>query len=202
MTKEKFFYDNFIINIDNIFAKKLYKSDSDIDKDKPINVFDSLGLRVGLSNGNQGKCNIAFSVESLNEIIDFYLKVNNKYLLGEDYLPLFKEREDRLEKVKKSSEYKRLSNQDKEDELESEEEEDYDDEDIPKPVFFNSKLDSKKENEIKDLNNGINDKSDNSTEDNKNDINNIEIENQYNDVNFWHSNLKDENMEDILKELL
>ena len=202
MTKEKFFYDNFIINIDNIFTKKLYKSDSDIDKDKPINVFDSLGLRVGLSNGNQGKCNIAFSVESLNEIIDFYLKVNNKYLLGEDYLPLFKEREDRLEKVKKSSEYKRLSNQDKEDELESEEEEDYDDEDIPKPVFFNSKLDSKKGNEIKDLNNGINNKNENSTEDNKNDINNIEIENQYNDVNFWHSNLKDENMEDILKELL
>ena len=144
MPKEKFFYDNFIININNIFSKKLYKSEEE--KDKPIS--DSLGVRIGFTNISQGNYDIPFSLESLNEIIDFNLKVYEKYAAGEEYESLFKERENRLEEIKYSNEYLKLGNQDKDDDSETEEEEEeYDDIDIPKPMFFNSKLDEKKKEE-------------------------------------------------------
>ena len=113
-------------------------------------------------------------------------------------MPLFKERENKLEEIKKSNEYIRLGNQDL-DEEESEEEEDYDEEDIPKPVFFNSKLKNKEENEENNTNN-INE-NDNNFNKIKNDENDI-VDKQYNDVNYWHTNIKDGDMEEILKELL
>ena len=80
--------------------------------------------------------------------------MTEKYFAGEEYIYLFKERENRIEAIKKSKEYLRLGNQNKEenDEMEEEEEE-YDDVDIPKPVFFNSKLDEKKEKDNNEENN-------------------------------------------------
>jgi hypothetical protein len=181
MSKEKFFYDNFITNINPLFSKRLYKIDDNTEKPQ----FDSLGVRLSASNNTLGTSNIPFSLESLDELATFYLKVYQKYLAGEEYVSLFEEREKKLEKIKKSSEYIRLGNQNKDEELETEEEEDeYDDVDIPKPVFFNSKLEEKKDVE-------------------KNDIRDENIENKkYNDINFWQVELKDESMEDILKDIL
>ena len=204
MTNEKFFYDNFVLSVDLVFSKKLFKEENSVEKDKPINVFDSIGLRLTSSGTNLGKSEIRFSLESLNEIIDFYLKVNEKYISGEEYSSLFKEREKKLEKIEKSSEYLRLFNEDKEDELEAEEEEDFSDVDIPKPCFFNSKLDAKKneENKNDDNNNNGNNTDDNNLSINKVNENNIVEDKNYNDVNFWHAEVKEEEMEDILKDLL
>ena len=79
----------------------------------------------------------------------------------------------------------------KEDELEEEENEDDDINEInlPKPTFYNSKLE--KENDKKDDNNN-------------NSINmqeNIEENKDYNDVNYWHIEINDKSMEDLLKDL-
>jgi len=204
MTNEKFFYDNFVLSINLVFSKKLFKEDGAVDKDKPINVFDSIGLRLTSSGSNLGKSEIRFSLESLREIIDFYLKVNEKYISGEDYSSLFKEREEKLVKIEKSPEYLRLFNEDKEDELEAEEEEDFNDVDIPKPVFFNSKLDAKKteENKNDDNNNNTNNSEDNNLNIYMANEDNIVEDKNYNDVNFWHAEVKEEEMEDILKDLL
>ena len=191
MQKEKIFYENFVKNINYIFSKRLYKIDDNTDKPQ----FDLLGVRIGSSDGSQGKSDIPFSLESLNELINFYLKIYEKYLAGEEYMSLFKERENKLEEIKKSNEYIRLGNQSKDEESETEEEDDeYDDVDIPKPKFFNSKLDTKKDDEIKKE---IKD----NQEKNINDEINTENK-EYNDVNFWHAEIKEENMDEILKELL
>ena len=204
MTNEKFFYDNFVLSIILVFSKKLFKEDSTVDKNKPINVFDSIGLRLTSSDSNLGRSEIRFSLESLREIIDFYLKVNEKYISGEDYSSLFKEREEKLVKIEKSPEYLRLFNEDKEDELEAEEEEDFNDVDIPKPVFFNSKLDAKKteENKNDDNNNNTNNSEDNNLNIYMANEDNIVEDKNYNDVNFWHAEVKEEEMEIILKDLL
>ena len=204
MTNEKFFYDNFVLSVYLVFSKKLFKEESSIEKDKTNNVFDSIGLRLTSSGSNLGKTSIRFSLESLNEIIDFYLKVNEKYIAGEDYSSLFKEREEKLEKIEKSPEYLRLFNEDIEDELEAEEEEDFSDVDIPKPVFFNSKLDAKKNEENKNNDNNNNDtcNSDNNINVYRDNEDNIIEDKNYNDVNFWHTEVKEEEMEDILKDLL
>ena len=187
MKNEKFFYENFITNINYIFTKRLYKTDDYTERPK----FDYLGVRLGSSNNSQGNSDLPFSLESINDLTNFYLKVYEKYLAGEDYISLFKERENKLEEIKKSNEYIRLGNQTKDEESETEEEEDeYDNIDIPKPVFFNSKIDNTKKQEETNKENNIN-------EENKN-----ENDNQnYNDVNYWHTEIKDEKMDEILKEL-
>ena len=77
-----------MINIDNIFSKKLFKSEEEIDKP----VYDSLGVRIGLTKNIKGNSDIVFSLESMNDIINFYLKVYDKFLNGEEYMSLFKER--------------------------------------------------------------------------------------------------------------
>jgi hypothetical protein len=209
MDKEKFFNENFVKNVDSLFSKKLFRLDTD--KDQPVSVFDS--LRTGIGVSGQGNSDLEFSLESLNDIIDFYFKVNEKYLAGEDYLPLFNERKIRLEEIKKSSEYIKLYNNESESESEEEEEE-FDNVDIPKPVFFNSKLDAKKKEENNDNldNKGSNisnkkntnesNNKDNNNTDKISDEDNIVENQQYNDVNFWHSSIKEEEMEDILKDLL
>ena len=223
MTKEKFFYDNLITNINYIFSKRLYKIDDNTDSPK----FDFMGVRITTTNEIQGESDIPFSLESLDELITFYLKVNEKYLAGEDFISLFKERENKLKEIQNSNEYIRLSNQIKDEESETEEEDDeYDDEDIPKPVFFNSKLEEKKEEEKKeekktsnlvsventniDENKNVEENKnidENKNTDENNNIKNVDenknIESQkYNDINFWHTEIKDENMEKILEELL
>jgi hypothetical protein len=189
LTKEKFFYENFVVNIDKIFHKKLYKLEGETDK----LFYDSLGLRVGLKKEINGNSDMPFSLESINDMITFYLSVNEKYVNGEEYMSLFKEREKRLEEIKKSSEYARLGNQ--KDEPETEEEEDeFDDIDIPKPMFFNSKLEEKNKEKEKVNNN-------NNSNENKNNEN-INENQKYNDINYWHIELKDDNMNNIMKELL
>ena len=194
MKKEKFFYENFVTNIYYAFSKRLYKIDDRTDRPQ----FDLLGLRIGSSNGTQGNSDLPFSLESLNELINFYLKVNEKYLAGEEYISLFEEREKKLEEIKKSNQYLKLGTQSRTEESETEEEDDeYDDVDIPKPCFFNSKMEQKEDEEkLQNKDNG---------EENKNNDNSANDDNEnkeYNDVNYWHAELKNENMDEILKELL
>ena len=190
MEKEKFFYKFFITNIYNIFSKKLFKIDSN---DNTIEKINSLGIKLGFgSTLTQSNTNISFSIESLNNIIDFNLQLYEKYKKGEEYEYLFEERDKKIEQIKKSTEYLQLNGQ-LDDELEAEEDEDEDinEFNLPKPVFFNSKLEHKiNENDEKDT---ITDSEDN-----------LEIEKEektYNDVNYWHVEIKDENMEDLLKDL-
>ena len=191
MEKEKFFYKFFITNIYNIFSKKLFKIDS---KYNAIEKINSLGIKLGFgSTLTQSNTNISFSIESLNNIIDFNLQLYEKYKKGEEYEYLFEERDKKIEQIKKSTEYLQLNGQ-LDDELEAEEDEDEDinEFNLPKPVFFNSKLEHKiNENDEKD-------KISTDSEDN------LEIEKEektYNDVNYWHVEIKDENMEDLLKDL-
>ena len=191
MEKEKFFYKYFITNIYNIYSKKLYKTvsnDSDVDK------INSLGIRLGFGNIlTQSNTSIAFSLVSINNIIEFYLKVYDKYIKGEEYEYLFDERNKELEEIKKSSEYLKLNKQ-IEDELtdEEDEEEDINEFNIPKPIFYNSKLEEKNnKNEEKENITSYSGNNDESDTENK----------LYNDVNYWHIEIKDENMEDLLKDL-
>ena len=191
LEKEKFFYKHFISNINNIFSKKLFKTDSN---DSEVDKINSLGIKLGFGNIlSQSNSNIEFSVESLNNTIEFYLKLYDKYIKGEEYESLFDERKKRLEEIKKSSEYLKL-NRKQEEELEEEEDEDEDINEInlPKPVFYNSKLEQKiNENEIKD---NVASDSDTIQEPEKEDKN-------YNDVNYWHIEIKDQNMDDLLNDL-
>ena len=191
LEKEKFFYKHFISNINNIFSKKLFKTDSN---DSEVDKINSLGIKLGFGNIlSQSNSNIEFSVESLNNTIEFYLKLYDKYIKGEEYESLFDERKKRLEEIKKSNEYLKL-NRKQEEELEEEEDEDEDINEInlPKPVFYNSKLEQKiNENEIKD---NVTSDSDTIQEPEKEDKN-------YNDVNYWHIEIKDQNMDDLLNDL-
>ena len=191
LEKEKFFYKHFISNINNIFSKKLFKTDSN---DSEVDKINSLGIKLGFGNIlSQSNSNIEFSVESLNNTIEFYLKLYDKYIKGEEYESLFDERKKRLEEIKKSIEYLKL-NRKQEEELEEEDNEDEDINEInlPKPVFYNSKLEQKiNENEIKD---NVTSDSDTIQEPEKEDKN-------YNDVNYWHIEIKDQNMDDLLNDL-
>ena len=190
--KEKFFYKYFITNIYSIYSKKLYKTDTN---DNAIDKINSLGIRLGFGNTlTQSNTNIAFSLESINSIIEFNLKLYDKYIKGEEYEYLFDERNKRLEEIKKSKEYIKLNKID-DDELEEEEkeEEDINDINIPKPEFYNSKIDKKMEE---------NNERDNITNDSDN--NNEESQNEdkaYNDVNYWHIEVKDDNFENLINDL-
>ena len=191
MEKEKFFYKYFITNIYNIYSKKLYKTDTN---DTAIDKINSLGIRLGFgSTLTQSNTNIAFSLESINSIIEFNLKLYDKYIKGEEYEYLFDERNERLEAIKKSQEYLKL-NKKEDDELEEEEneEEDINNIDLPKPQFYNSKIEKKmEENEEKD---NITNDSDSNEE--------SQIEDKiYNEVNYWHIEIKDENFDDLIKDL-
>ena len=191
MEKEKFFYKYFITNIYSIYSKKLYKTDTN---DTAIDKINSLGIRLGFGNTlTQSNTNIAFSLESINSIIEFNLKLYDKYIKGEEYEYLFDERNERLEAIKKSQEYLKL-NKKEDDELEEEEneEEDIKNIDLPKPEFYNSKIEKKmEENEEKD---NITNDSDSNEE--------SQIEDKiYNEVNYWHIEIKDENFDDLIKDL-
>lgn len=74
---------------------------------------------------------------------------------------------------------------------------------FPKPCFFNSKLDAKKNEENKnDDNNNNNNSDDNNLKIYRENEDNIIEDKNYNDVNFWHTEVKEEEMENILKDLL
>ena len=189
MEKEKFFYKYFVSNIYNIFSKKLYKTDS---IDSSVDKINSLGIKLGFGTTlPQSNTNIAFSLESLDDTIDFYLKLYDKYSKGEEYEYLFDERKKRLEEIKKSSEYLKLNKQ-MDDELEQEEDEDEDinEIDLPKPHFFNSKLEEK-----------INQDRDNLTNDSDNVEESEKEDKLYNEVNYWHIDINNENFENLLNDL-
>ena len=192
MEKAKFFYKYFITNIYSIYSKKLYKTDTN---DNAIDKINSLGIRLGFGNTlTQSNTNIAFSLESINSIIEFNLKLYDKYIKGEEYEYLFDERNKRLEEIKKSKEYIKLNKID-DDELEEEEkeEEDINDINIPKPEFYNSKIDKKlEENNERD---NITNDSDNNNEESQNE------DKAYNDVNYWHIEVKDDNFENLINDL-
>ena len=191
MEKEKFFYKYFIANIYNIYSKKLYKTDT---KDNAIDKINSLGIRLGFGNTlTQSNANLPFSVETLNDIIEFNLKLYDKYIKGEEYEYLFDERNKRIEEIKKSKEYLNL-NKKEDDELEDEENEDDDINNInlPKPVFYNSKIE-KKLDENEEKNNMTND-SDNNEENQREDK-------IYNDVNYWRIEVNDEQFADLINDL-
>ena len=192
MEREKFFYKYFITNIYSIYSKKLYKTDTN---DNAIDKINSLGIRLGFGNTlTQSNTNIAFSLESINSIIEFNLKLYDKYIKGEEYEYLFDERNKRLEEIKKSKEYIKLNKID-DDELEEEENEveDINDINIPKPEFYNSKIDKKME-ENNERDNITND-SDNNNEESQNE------DKEYNDVNYWHIEVKDDNFENLINDL-
>ena len=189
MEKEKFFYKYFVSNIYNIFSKKLFKTDS---IDSSVDKINSLGIKLGFGTTlPQSNTNIAFSLESLDDTIDFYLKLYDKYSKGEEYEYLFDERKKRLEEIKKSSEYLKLNKQ-MDDELEQEEDEDEDinEIDLPKPHFFNSKLEEK-----------INQDRDNLTNDSDNVEESEKEDKLYNEVNYWHIDINNENFENLLNDL-
>ena len=175
MEKEKFFYKYFVSNIYNIFSKKLYKTDS---IDSSVDKINSLGIKLGFGTTlPQSNTNIAFSLESLDDTIDFYLKLYDKYSKGEEYEYLFDERKKRLEEIKKSSEYLN-------------EDEDINEIDLPKPHFFNSKLEEK-----------INEDKDNLTNDSDNVEESEKEDKLYNEVNYWHIDINNENFENLLNDL-
>ena len=122
------------------------------------------------------------------------MKLYDKYIKGEEYEYLFDERNKRLEEIKKSKEYIKLNKID-DDELEEEEkeEEDINDINIPKPEFYNSKIDKKME-ENNERDNITND-SDNNNEESQNE------DKEYNDVNYWHIEVKDDNFENLINDL-
>ena len=185
--KEKFFYKYFITNIYSIYSKKLYKTDTN---DNAIDKINSLGIRLGFgSTLNQSNANIPFSLESINNIIEFNLKLYDKYIKGEEYEYLFDERNKRLEEIKKSKEYIKLNKID-DDELEEEEneEEDINNINIPKPEFYNSKINNKMEE-------------DNLTNDSDNNEESQIEDKAYNEVNYWHIEVKDDNFKDLIKDL-
>ena len=187
MEKEKFFYKYFITNIYSIYSKKLYKTDTN---DNAIDKINSLGIRLGFGNTlTQSNTNIAFSLESINSIIEFNLKLYDKYIKGEEYEYLFDERNKRLEEIKKSKEYIKLNKID-DDELEEEEneEEDINNINIPKPEFYNSKINNKMEE-------------DNLTNDSDNNEESQIEDKAYNEVNYWHIEVKDDNFKDLIKDL-
>ena len=191
MEKEKFFYKYFIANIYNIYSKKLYKTDT---KDNAIDKINSLGIRLGFGNTlTQSNANLPFSVETLNDIIEFNLKLYDKYIKGEEYEYLFDERNKRIEEIKKSKEYLNL-NKKEDDELEDEENEDDDINNInlPKPVFYNSKIDKKLDE---------NDEKDNVTNDSDNNEENQREYKIYNDVNYWRIEVNDEQFADLINDL-
>ena len=191
MEEEKFFYKYFIANIYNIYSKKLYKTDT---KDNAIDKINSLGIRLGFGNTlTQSNANLPFSVETLNDIIEFNLKLYDKYIKGEEYEYLFDERNKRIEEIKKSKEYLNL-NKKEDDELEDEENEDDDINNInlPKPVFYNSKIDKKLDE---------NDEKDNVTNDSDNNEENQREYKIYNDVNYWRIEVNDEQFADLINDL-
>ena len=185
--KEKFFYKYFITNIYSIYSKKLYKTDTN---DNAIDKINSLGIRLGFgSTLTQSNANIPFSLESINNIIEFNLKLYDKYIKGEEYEYLFDERNKRLEEIKKSKEYIKLNKID-DDELEEEEneKEDINNINIPKPEFYNSKINNKMEE-------------DNLTNDSDNNEESQIEDKAYNEVNYWHIEVKDDNFKDLIKDL-
>ena len=197
LPKSKFFYDKFITNVSELFSKKLFKLSND-NNSNTNEMLDPSDPRYESVN-NQSPTELSFSLFTLNEIIQLYLNVYDKYIKGEDYNDLITEHIELLKKRRNSDEYLHLAHS----EEEKEESEEGDFEDIPTPNFFNSRIESQKEN-----NNGKNEENEDKKEENenKNEKNeeNKDIKNEnkeYNDINYWHIEFNNSQLDNILSEL-
>ena len=199
LPKSKFFYDKFITNVSGLFSKKLFK----LSKDTNYNtneMLDPSDPRYEIVN-NQSSTDLSFSLFTLNEIVDLYLNVYDKYIKGEDYNDLIMDHIELLKKRNNSNEYLHLAHS----EEENEESEDGDYEDIPTPTFFNSRIESQnKNNDDKKIeNDDKNEDEDNeNVKDEEGKGNNENKENkEYNDSNYWHIEFNSKELDNILSEL-
>lgn len=93
LSNEKIFYEKFITKITEKFNKKLYKNETNEEKETKLDPynprFDALK--------EQTDANINFSLEPLKEIIEFNLSVYEKCINNENYENILKEHEAELE---------------------------------------------------------------------------------------------------------
>ena len=93
LSNEKIFYEKFITKITEKFSKKLYKNETNEEKETKLDPynprFDALK--------EQTDANINFSLEPLKEIIEFNLSVYEKCINNENYENILKEHEAELE---------------------------------------------------------------------------------------------------------
>ena len=195
LPKSKFFYDKFIINVSELFSRKLSNDNDNILNSKEM--LDPSDPRYESIN-NQSSTEFSFSFFTFNEIIEFDLSIYDKYIKGEDYNDLINAHIELLKKRKNNDDHLHLALT----EEENEESEDGDYEDIPTPIFFNSKLESQQKND-----NGKNEGNGDKNIDNKNkneeneETKNIKENKEYNDINYWHVEFNNIQLESILDEL-
>ena len=88
----KFFNEMLVQNVMNLFNKKLYKINDNIEQ-KKVDLFNPYFD----AQKEQSDTNIPFSLQSFSEIISLYLLVYEKYNKNEDYKNILKENEELLE---------------------------------------------------------------------------------------------------------
>ena len=88
----KFFNEMLVQNVMNLFNKKLYKINDNIEQ-KKVDLFNPYFD----AQKEQSDTNIPFSLQSFSEIISLYLLVYEKYNKNEDYTNILKENEELLE---------------------------------------------------------------------------------------------------------
>ena len=88
----KFFNEMLVQNVMNLFNKKLYKINDNIEQ-KKVDLFNPYFD----AQKEQSDTNIPFSLQSFSEIISLYLLVYEKYNKNEDYKDILKENEELLE---------------------------------------------------------------------------------------------------------
>ena len=88
----KFFNEMLVQNVMNLFNKKLYKINDNIEQ-KKADLFNPYFD----AQKEQSDTNIPFSLQSFSEIISLYLLVYEKYNKNEDYKDILKENEELLE---------------------------------------------------------------------------------------------------------
>ena len=91
-TTYKFFNEMLVQNVMNLFNKKLYKINDNIEQ-KKVDLFNPYFD----AQKEQSDTNIPFSLQSFSEIISLYLLVYEKYNKNEDYKDILKENEELLE---------------------------------------------------------------------------------------------------------
>ena len=164
----KFFIDHFVNKISEKFSKKLLYADLEESSSK----VDFMNPLYDNFDNKPIESETKFSKHSINEEINLYFLVYDKYLKGEDYSSLLKEEDEKEEEEKKKE-------NEEEDNLKDEKEEK---EEIEESPIFDARNSGVPEPEIESTNEDTSE--------------------EYNDSNYWKSNLIDEELEnEILKDL-
>ena len=167
----KFFIDHFVNKISEKFSKKLLYADLEESSSK----VDFMNPLYDNFDNKPIESETKFSKHSINEEINLYFLVYDKYLKGEDYSSLLKEEDEKEEEEKKKE-------NEEEDNLKDEKEEKEEKEEIEESPIFDARNSGVPEPEIESTNEETNE--------------------EYNDSNYWKSNLIDEELEnEILKDL-